>query len=197
MSGAWNLRQEPKSRPISYERTVIPLSRRSRAKVAAIAVAAPLALLAATTVLLGLSGLPITTAIVFAAVAAGLLAVYVGIHLLTVTSGWFPSRRRTWLLAAVWAALIGTGGAAVATVAARAFGSLAVGVGVVVGLVSLPFVRRSSTTSVTSGSPLPSQVRSMNMAEAEAALRAAESRLAGLASARSTGPRPRSSGPTR
>lgn len=140
--------------------------------------AAPLALFAATTLLLRLSGLQMSTAIGFAVVAAGLLGVFVGIYLRTITSGWFPSRGRTWLIAAVWSALIGTGAAAATTVMTRGGGIPAVGLGVVVGLMSLLFTRRSATTSVTSDSPLPSQVRTMDVAEAEAALRAVETRLA-------------------
>lgn len=144
----------------------------------AIAVAMPLALLGMIFLLLRLSGVPTTTATVFGAVAAGLLAIYVGIHLLTITSGWFPSSGRTWLLAAVWGALIGTGAAALVTVFTGGFGGAAVAVGAVGGLVSVPLARRSATKSVTSDSPLPSQVRTMDIAEAEAALRAAEARLA-------------------
>ena len=104
----------------------------------------PLALFVASTLLLRLSGVPLATAAVFGAVVAALLAVYVGIHLLTITSGWFPSAGRTWVLAALWSTMVGTGAAAVTTAAIGGFGMPALGVGAIVGLVSLPFVRRSA-----------------------------------------------------
>jgi hypothetical protein len=137
----------------------------------------PLALFTLVGILLQLMGLPTALAMAFAALTGGLLAVYVVIYLSTITSGWFPSSMRTWLLAGVWAALIAVGAAAITTTWTGEFGPPSVVVGAAVGLTALRFVRRSATTSVTSESPLPWQVRTMSKTEADAAYAAARTRL--------------------
>jgi CHAT domain len=157
----------------------VPLSRQSRIRTSTIAVGSTLVILAVAMAMLLLLKLPASTALAFAASMAGLHATYIGIHLATITSGWFPTAARTWLLAAIWAGLIGVAGAAVTTALWGGSGPLPVLVGVGLAAAALPVVHQSAAAGVTSGSPLPSQVRTMKEAEAAAAVRSAEVQLAG------------------
>jgi hypothetical protein len=156
----------------------VVLSRQSRIKTSAITAGATLVVFAVAATMLLLLGLSTGTAVTFAAIVACLHATYVGIHLLTITSGWFPGAARAWLLAVVWATMIGVAGCAVSTAFTGGLGLVPVLLGAGFAAVALPLVHRTAVAGVTSGSPLPAQVRTMRAAEATAAAAAMDVRLA-------------------
>ena len=152
------------------------LSTRSRIRTAIIVAGSALVVFATAVGMLGLLGMPTARGVVFALVIAGLHALYTTVHTHSVTSGWFPSRARTQVLAAVWAGMIGVSVTGVVTAWTGGLGLVPLLGGLLGALATAPFTRRRTTTSATIDRPLFAQVRSLN--EAEAALAAAEVRLA-------------------